>query len=229
MCVCVCVHAYVRACVRMCVRACVFFVCVHVDTRVLNKVALYRRVSGLASDVASVQRWVSSTSTQTSSTATTTTATTTTTIYKPPAGIQLGVATSALAGWTKFYDKPYKHATSSSDLQVPSSAEYVFVGARSPDGTITLGAFGTRAAVLRATPLNTPHLHNGMYWYSTTGKSFGFAPTATIDQGSADTHYREDARRLSWFLDQSGWGGWRAGATLGLGSNTQWRKLVYWR
>ena len=153
-----------------------------------------------------------------------------------PVGIQLSLSDSALGGWTKFYDETYTHSTYTSNIEVPNTAQYMFVGARHPDGTIALGAFGEREAVLAASDVDTAHEHNGAWWYSRAGRSFGFAPTSTILQTSTDvidSHDPTDSQRLSWILDD-GPGKNRAGNTI-IDSydaayatvDTLWRKQVY--
>ena len=84
--------------------------------------------------------------------------------------------------------------------------------------------------VFAATPLNTPTLENGSYFYFTAGTSIGFAPNSTVVQGSADT---QDAftcnagnggdLRLSWHL--TGVGGWRAGCSIGLNASPEPRAV----
>ena len=145
-----------------------------------------------------------------------------------PHGILHSLDDSVLAGWTSHYDEPYNHATTSAILHgVPAHATHVFVGARNPSGQITLGGFGDRNEVLRNTSLNQPHENNGVWWYLTDQKSFGFAPHGTIKQGGADTTDGSSPDRLSWHLEAGG--GWRAGASNSLSSDRSWRKLVYWR
>lgn len=74
--------------------------------------------------------------------------------------------------------------------------------------------------VFAATPLNTPTLENGSYFYFTANKSIGFAPNSTIAQNNADTvNSTSNAAacdagngdlRLSWHLGEDGW---RAGCS----------------
>lgn len=83
--------------------------------------------------------------------------------------------------------------------------------------------------VFAVTPLNTPTLENGSYFYFTANYSIGFAPNATIDQRGADVENRipcdagNGDLRLSWHLVGSG--GWRAGCSLNLSSSPEPRAV----
>ena len=153
-----------------------------------------------------------------------------------PSGVQLLLPDSFLAGWTSHYDEGYTHATKRADLAVPSSAKWVFVGARSPEGTITIGAVGARDEVLKETPRNRPHEHNGVAWYLTEGASFGFAPAGCevhqsdadpLDSDSDDDMDNQGDFRLSWHLDNH-CGGYRAGCIQPDDEEHEgWRKLLF--
>jgi hypothetical protein len=164
-----------------------------------------------------------------------------------PFGVQRGLPADFLARWSCHYEKPYSHGTSPRDIEgVPSTATHVFVGARSPDGTIALGAIGSRDAVLRRTEGEATHEDNCVHWYFAfdeygEGLSFGFSRTAAVDLSAADTlgsghssHVAdEDGHyRLSWHLDADE-GGWRAGQVINLTSDHRddaddWKKLLFW-
>ena len=135
---------------------------------------------------------------------------------------------TVLEGWSCHYDQPYSHETTAGDLAgVPADAAYVFVGARSKDGaTIKVGACGERGEVLRATELNKPHEHNGAWWYNTAGKSFGFAPSGTVNQEIPDIHDQGDARRLSW-NNSGSYAGYRAGSDCS-GHGVPCNKILYY-
>ena len=131
-------------------------------------------------------------------------------------------------GWTQHYDEPYAHKTKTANIDsVPTTATYVFVGARGPDGKILVGAIGKRNQVLTVTEKNTPHEHNGVWWYFTHKASFGFAPNDKVKQNQADASGKDDVKRLSWHLDSDS-GGYRAGANLELNKTDDYRKLIYW-
>jgi hypothetical protein len=84
--------------------------------------------------------------------------------------------------------------------------------------------------VFAATPLNTPTLENGSYFYFTANQSIGFAPNSTINQSNADVHnvFPCDAGngdlRLSWHIVVNA-GGYRAGCSTGLNSSPQPRAV----
>ena len=148
-----------------------------------------------------------------------------------PSGVQLALPDSFLDGWTSHYDESYTDVTKPTDLAVPSSAKWVFVGARSPEGTITIGAVGARDEVLKETSKNHPHEHNGVAWYLTKGASFGFAPAGCkVDQNAADDDMDNQGDfRLSWHLDKV-CGGYRAGCmTPDDDEDEGWRKLLYYK
>ena len=147
-----------------------------------------------------------------------------------PSGVQLALPDSFLDGWTSHYDEDYTHVTKPTDLAVPSSAKWVCVGARSPEGTITIGAVGARDEVLKETPKNRPHEHNGVAWYLTKGASFGFAPAGCeVNQNDADNMDSQGDFRLSWHLDDL-CGGYRAGCmTPDDDEHEGWRKLLYYK
>ena len=151
-----------------------------------------------------------------------------------PSGVQLALPGTFLDGsWTLHYDADYGHVTKRAELAVPSSAKWVFVGARSPEGTITIGAVGARDEVLKDTPINRPHEHNGVAWYLTENKSFGFAPAGCeVAQDHADALDSQGEFRLSWHLD--GADGYRAGDIIPDGDDdpdegSRWRKLLYYK
>lgn len=88
--------------------------------------------------------------------------------------------------------------------------------------------------VFAATPLNTPTLENGSYFYFTANQSIGFAPNSIINQGEADLENSitvdgacdagNGDLRLSWHL-VSGVGGWRAGCSDSLNSSPEPRAV----
>ena len=93
-------------------------------------------------------------------------------------------------------------------------------------GTFVVGAYGLASEVQTQTALNTPHLSNGVYWYFTPGQSFGFLKDNTLEQNSADIGTTNPDSRLSWHLDNK-YGGYRAGANIGLNYDTTWKKIIY--
>ena len=150
---------------------------------------------------------------------------------KPPSGVQLSLPASFLDGWTSHYDQGYDHATTRADLlRVPSSAKWIFVGARDLEGNIAIGAVGARDKVLQDTQINCAHEDNGVAWYLTEYLSFGFAPAGcAVTQSDADAEEDQGGYRLSWHLDGEN-GGYRAGSAQDLNhDDTEWRKLIYYK
>ena len=152
-----------------------------------------------------------------------------------PVGVQLSLPASFLDGWTQHFDEGYEHVTMHEHLLgVPSSAKWIFVGARDPEGSITIGAFGARDRVLQETPMNSPHEDNGVAWYFTPEISFGFAPAGcAVQQMEADILEDQGDSRLSWHLGRCGRsnisaGGYRAGSSEDL-CCAEWRKLLYYK
>ena len=116
------------------------------------------------------------------------------------------------------YDAPYEQQTFSKDI-ILCAGPVLFVGVRKGSSwwfwvkkTMHLGAFALASEVHQTTALNTPHLSNGVYWYFTPGKSFGFLSDTDLHQEpTGDTGTTNIEARLSWNLD-NGYGGYRAGA-----------------
>ena len=150
-----------------------------------------------------------------------------------PYGIQYNNVTESdlmARGCSSCYSDTYAGNTNSNDIS-SCAGPVLFVGARKYiypwwwDSTFYLGAFGLASEVQRSTVLNTPHLSNGVYWYFTPGKSFGFLGDTNLQQYSADVGTTNPHSRLSWSLDNP-FGGNRAGANTGLKSTT-WQKVIW--
>ena len=151
--------------------------------------------------------------------------------YSVPSGVQLDIPDRFLEGWTAHYDDDYDEETKTAELlSVPGSAKFIFVGARDPEGKITIGAVGARDAVLQQTDDEQTRRDNEVEWYLTPEMSFGFAPAgARISQNPADNSSSEGPKRLSWHIDEGG-GGYRAGDHGHVSDMpTGWRKLVYYK
>ena len=78
--------------------------------------------------------------------------------------------------------------------------------------TLLLVSCGSCLDILTTTELDKPRLVNGAWWYFRPDKSFGFASSSSIRQSSADGFDCDqdyiicnDSKRLSWFLQGSGW------------------------
>ena len=114
------------------------------------------------------------------------------------------------------YEDDYDQRTSSIHI-ISCAGSVLVVGARKGSAwwfwakkIMHLGAFALASEVHQTTALNTPHLSNGVYWYFTPGKSFGFLGDTDLHQEPAgDTGTTKIEARLSWNLD--GHSGYRAG------------------
>ena len=152
-----------------------------------------------------------------------------------PDGVQLDVVDDFEAkGWSVVMDETYATGTTNADVQFAErgfSGKCLVVGAKTHAGSnqLVLAAFASAEFVSTITPVNEPHESEyGVWWYNTPSTSFGFSPTSTVSQSSADTSSADSGYRLSWHIRASpGAGGYRAGATTNLNSNTDYRKVVY--
>jgi hypothetical protein len=132
-----------------------------------------------------------------------------------------------LTGWLLVFDQPYSHKTRTDDLNQIAGICHneVLVGA-TYNGSISLAAVGPASVLTINTMWNQPQQFGQVYWYRTTGLSFGFSPNLTIRQTSADNQDLDSSVRLSWLLDQD-MGGYRAGVTRSLADNSLWHKVIY--
>ena len=117
---------------------------------------------------------------------------------------------------------PYSHYTTKSEMETIKSSclpsTVLCLGGRdSTNDVLLVVSCGLCSVVLTPTAKNTPNLHNGAYWYYSPdiiySKSMGFAPNATITQGSADNYDTSNYQRVSWHLQ--GDDGWRLGSLNG--------------
>jgi hypothetical protein len=132
-----------------------------------------------------------------------------------------------LHGWTRVFDQPYSHKTRLEDLNQVAGIchNHVLVGATF-NGTMSLAAVGPSSVLTLNTLWNQPQQFSQVYWYRTSGKSFGFAPLSTIRQTSGDNEDLSSPLRLSWALDQN-IGGYRAGTTRSLHDSSLWHKVIF--
>ena len=145
-------------------------------------------------------------------------------------GIQYNSVTSSDLsnyGCSVCYNVPYSTATSTADI-VQCTGPTLFVGAMQYGASsFLLGAFGSSLEIQTRTELNKPHVFNGVNWYFTPYKSFGFLDSrASLNQMSADYQGDYSESRLSWHLDSND-GGYRAGAYEGLNDDTSFIKLIF--
>ena len=141
-------------------------------------------------------------------------------------------------GYQIFYDFPYNHSTSLSELNAIkakclSDSVLCAGGAAKGSDNLLVVSCGNCHSVLSPTLTNQPVLINGAYWYLTEKKSFGFSPISSINQRSVDCYDCDSAKcndcndnkRLSWSLI-SGWGGWRLGKLSKLNYDNNYRKIL---
>jgi hypothetical protein len=129
-----------------------------------------------------------------------------------PSGIQQNVSEQTLRnnGWTLFYEQTYGTVIGTTATSLIPSGQYVILAGKAVGSSnILLAAAAPKAQVFTETVTNTPQLLNGTYWYNTPDASIGFAPTATINQMTADAYDVSNPLRLSWHLANVG--GWRLG------------------
>jgi hypothetical protein len=142
-------------------------------------------------------------------------------------GIILDVSLSSLGQYTVCMDVPYSDYTTQDKLAACSNDpnQYVVVGAKLA-GSSKLALM----AVAKASEAFAQHcdarLANGAYWYNCAGLSFGFAASSSISLNSADTGNDQCEYRISWHIDQNV-GGYRAGCTLALNSDSSYYKQIY--
>merc|ERR1719471_2337888 len=145
-------------------------------------------------------------------------------------GIQHGVKIADLHGWTMFFCGPYSHKSKIEDFNPPGAVPgmALLVGARrAGSDTLALAAMGHAEIVTAVTTGNATRLHNGVWWYYRPGRSMGYAPNSSVIFGDdiVDKSHPDCPYRLSWRLD--GFGGWRAGASLGLNWLSEWEKVIF--
>jgi hypothetical protein len=157
-----------------------------------------------------------------------------------PSGIQQNVPEQTLInnGWTLFYSETFATPISENVSELIPTGKYViFAGRQANSSTLTLAAAGLTSAVFRETPVNTPQLVNGTYWYftklpapqSTNVGSIGFAPTAEIRQNETDLSNVNDPLRMSCFTNFEFGGCWRLGTQLNLSRSTNLLQEVWTR
>ena len=143
-----------------------------------------------------------------------------------------------LDGWSICYDAPYSDNTMPSSFSnCPNTTDYwIFVGAKrnisSPNSYV--GAYGPSSVLStytdnRTTAFKSSPLSN-VYWYNgiSNHRSFGFAPTSSVNLINCDNSHLDDNSRLCWHYNH-GPGGWRAGTYTVLDGNSIWRKIVYYK
>ncbi|CAF1030617.1 unnamed protein product [Brachionus calyciflorus] len=134
-------------------------------------------------------------------------------------------------GFQIVYDQFYSLGTMYSDMSLAKSycnlsSILCTGGSLTNSDILELVACGNCNQIFRNTTLNSPNLVGSVYWYMTPGQSFGFSPSFTITQNTADTCSQSDPLRLSWHFDQN-YGGWRLGNMIDLDFSTLYKKLLF--
>lgn len=99
-------------------------------------------------------------------------------------------------------------------------------GNRPLDALLRVIACANCLNVTTQTLLNQPKFHGQAYWYFTANSSFGYSPTTTINQNSADNYDNSSNLRVSWHLDKNV-GGWRLGSLVWLNEDMIYYKKVF--
>lgn len=148
-------------------------------------------------------------------------------------------AAAVADGWTVLYQGDYAATFNYSNvLNSIAAGTKVALASSSSATASTFDLFaGTSLNILQTiTAPDTTVFADNAYWYR-NGDSVGFAPTAIINQGGADTENSgflvpvadplDGALRLSWHEGlTNATGGWRSGLTFGLNSNIDWQRYV---
>jgi hypothetical protein len=156
--------------------------------------------------------------------------------FGAPHGIQNNIHVSKLTemGYSYVYNKPYNHATTSSEMDIIKSSclptTILCLGGRdSTNDVLLVVSCGHCSVVFTKTAKNTPNTHNGAYWYYSPDcngcLSMGFAPNSTINQWNPDTFDLSNNQRVSWFLNIQ-WGGYRLGSLINLANDIRYYKVI---
>jgi hypothetical protein len=111
-----------------------------------------------------------------------------------------------------------------------SLGPFIAVGARESDASMLYMLAGLLSSdlghVMSGPDSSASGPLNGAYWYYIPGMSFGFASEGDIYLDPVDFSDTNCENRLSWYLDGQT-GGYRAGCSMNLNDNTNWRKIIY--
>lgn len=120
-------------------------------------------------------------------------------------GIQYNVTFASLteASCSMCYNAKYLSRTASANV-TSCTGPFLFVGMRSLGAAMfTFGAYAAAFEVQKPTPLNSPHLSNGVYWYFKEGEHFGFLSSQnmiwTLDKSEGVDVLRPNSTML-WSL-----------------------------
>lgn len=143
--------------------------------------------------------------------------------FSIPALLSLGFQTT--------YNETYSNSTTAGYLNntrinCNSTSILCAAGGAKNSDFLEVVACGNCYAIVSRTSLNKPVYIGQAYWYMIPGTSFGFSPTSSINQTTADMYNLQDPLRLSWVLDQ-GKGGMRLGNKTNLQTDTNYRKYLF--
>lgn len=117
-------------------------------------------------------------------------------------GIQHNVTFASLAeaNCSMCYYAKYPSRTTSANV-TSCAGPFLFVGMRSLDAiNFTSGAYAAASEVQKPTPLNSPHLSNGVYWYFTEGEYFGFLSSPNMSLTGKDVDVFSPNSTLLWSI-----------------------------
>ena len=155
----------------------------------------------------------------------------------------LGVPVANLStyGYKMILNEFYSLAVTSEYIQTTLRSQCnknsrLCVGGSDKTGTtLQLLACGNCFVITNPTVTNKPVLENGVYWYFTPGKSFGYSPVYEISQSNSDpidtpVHNSGTGgdKRLSWHTTGSN-GGWRLGRTYSLDNSNDYKKMIFFK
>lgn len=151
-----------------------------------------------------------------------------------PSGPQTNVSKQTLidGGWTLCWSSLYGDSEPLQNIYDScTGASLLYAAGPTNADTYMLVAAGESSVVFSQTGYNETVENNGTHWYLNPNQSMGFAPTAAIQQSSADTSNLSDPLRMSWHLGFCGadyvCGGWRVGATNGLNNSQDYERAIW--
>ncbi|HET9553530.1 MAG TPA: hypothetical protein VFP50_11230 [Anaeromyxobacteraceae bacterium] len=159
-------------------------------------------------------------------------------LFPVGAGIQQDLSLAALtaAGWRVCYEDSYGQAGAGiATLLAGCTGNYLMLACRPSvtSDTLTLAAADAKSVVTQvdAEGTDTFHAASGVGWYFTDTQSWGFFPAGEpVVRLECDGATTLPAKRLCWHaLAGKLAGGYRCGATVDLGADLTWRRVVLTR
>ncbi len=152
-----------------------------------------------------------------------------------PYGILLNVNKNLIEsmGYILIYNHTYDWITTNNEIstlrsQCMQTSELCLAGADSRSFNLLLVACGNCFHITNLTQKNVPSKLDSVWWYYTPNLSWGFSPTYSINQNTADNIIGDSTSqyRLSWHTDGSN-GGYRLGSLVALNNNNQYNKYIF--